>query len=108
MDMPQQPTARNRSWLHAVVVIALGAVALGNLQAEKPAALQQQAAPTAKPGSLVAIADLHGDVEKAQKALRLVSVVDSQGRWAAEGITVVQVSWTAGHAVQQHSQGQQC
>jgi hypothetical protein len=83
-------------------VIALGAVVLGNLQAEKPAALQQQAAPTAKPGSLVAIADLHGDIQKARQALRLVSVVDSQGRWAAEGITVVQVTWTAGHAVQQH------
>uniref|UniRef100_A0A383VC34 RAP domain-containing protein n=2 Tax=Tetradesmus obliquus TaxID=3088 RepID=A0A383VC34_TETOB len=59
--------------------------------AEKPVGLQQQAAPTAKPGSLIAIADLHGDVDKARKALQLVSVVDSQGRWSAEGVTVVQL-----------------
>lgn len=72
-------------------MVALGAAVLGNLQAEKPIGLQQQAAPTAKPGSLIAIADLHGDVDKARKALQLVSVVDSQGRWSAEGVTVVQL-----------------
>lgn len=92
MDMPQPTTTRHRSWPTAVILVALGAAVLGNLQAEKPIGLQQQAAPTAKPGSLLAIADLHGDVDKARKALQLVSVVDSQGRWSAEGVTVVQVN----------------
>jgi hypothetical protein len=92
MDMPQSTTTWNRSWSTAVIVVALGVAVLGNLQAEKPAALKQQAAPTAKPGSLVAIADLHGDIGKAKKALQLLSVVDSQGRWSAEGVTVVQVN----------------
>ncbi|WIA35107.1 hypothetical protein OEZ86_003593 [Tetradesmus obliquus] len=91
MDMPQPTTTRHRSWPTAVILVALGAAVLGNLQAEKPIGLQQQAAPTAKPGSLIAIADLHGDVDKARKTLQLVSVVDSQGRWSAEGVTVVQL-----------------
>lgn len=92
MDMPQASTW-NRTCLTALIVGALGAAMLRNLQAQQPAALQQQAAPTAKPGSLVAIADLHGDVDKAINALQLLNVVDNQGRWSAEGITVVQVGW---------------
>jgi hypothetical protein len=92
MDMPQSAATWNRHWSTAVIVTVLAAAILGSLHAEKPLALKQHAAPTAKHGSLVAIADLHGDIDKAKKALQLLSIVDSEGRWLAEGITVVQVS----------------
>jgi hypothetical protein len=40
---------------------------------------------------LVAIGDLHGDLGKARKALKLAGVMDDSGRWTGGTATVVQV-----------------
>ena len=40
---------------------------------------------------LVAIGDLHGDMDKAQQAFRLGGLIDEQGRWSGGSTTAVQV-----------------
>lgn len=44
------------------------------------------------PERLVAIGDLHGDLQKARRALRLAGVVDEKDRWVGGKTVVVQVS----------------
>lgn len=39
---------------------------------------------------LVAIGDIHGDLEQANKVLQLLNVIDANGRWIAGKSTVVQ------------------
>jgi Calcineurin-like phosphoesterase len=47
--------------------------------------------PESHAGSCVlAFADLHGDLEQAEKVLSLVGAVDPDGHWAAAGCTLVQ------------------
>ncbi|KAJ4842544.1 Shewanella-like protein phosphatase 2 [Turnera subulata] len=43
------------------------------------------------PPRLVAVGDLHGDLEKTKQSLRLAGVIDGQGQWAGGSSTVVQV-----------------
>ncbi|KAK3016559.1 hypothetical protein RJ639_005820 [Escallonia herrerae] len=40
---------------------------------------------------LIAVGDLHGDLQKAQQALRLAGIVDSAGGWCGGAATLVQV-----------------
>lgn len=42
-------------------------------------------------GSVVAVADLHGDLPKAHAALQLLQLVDQEHNWEAQGVTLVQV-----------------
>ncbi|HEY9841910.1 MAG TPA: shewanella-like protein phosphatase [Candidatus Obscuribacterales bacterium] len=41
-------------------------------------------------GRIVAIGDLHGDLEAARRALRLADAIDAQDRWIGKDLTVVQ------------------
>ena len=43
------------------------------------------------PGRLVAIGDLHGDLEKSKQALRLAKLINDYGDWTGGSTTVVQV-----------------
>jgi hypothetical protein len=43
------------------------------------------------PGSLAAIADLHGDYQQAVAALQLLKLIDGNEAWIARGVTLVQV-----------------
>lgn len=55
------------------------------------AACQQHASSAAQPPArLIAIGDLHGDLDNATDTLRLVGVIDEQARWSAGDATVVQ------------------
>lgn len=55
-------------------------------EAQKPAPSPR----IAVPGRLVAIGDLHGDLEQAKKAFHLAGVTDEQGRWTGGDTTLVQ------------------
>jgi Calcineurin-like phosphoesterase len=39
---------------------------------------------------VLALADLHGDIEQTERALRLIGAVDANGQWSASGCTLVQ------------------
>jgi len=70
----------------------LAAIAIGSSSLNASAGMQQLKVPaTAAPGSLIAIADLHGDLNKAKTALRLLQLIDTEGHWLAKDVTVVQV-----------------
>uniref|UniRef100_A0A6N2M2P6 Calcineurin-like phosphoesterase domain-containing protein n=1 Tax=Salix viminalis TaxID=40686 RepID=A0A6N2M2P6_SALVM len=43
------------------------------------------------PDRLIAIGDLHGDLEKSKQALRLAGLIDGSDKWAGGSATVVQV-----------------
>ncbi|KDP35155.1 hypothetical protein JCGZ_10689 [Jatropha curcas] len=43
------------------------------------------------PNRLVAIGDLHGDLEKSKQALRLAGLIDGSDRWSGGSATVVQI-----------------
>lgn len=43
------------------------------------------------PTRLIAIGDLHGDLEKAKQALRLAGLINAEDRWSGGSATVVQV-----------------
>ncbi|KAK9146126.1 hypothetical protein Sjap_006029 [Stephania japonica] len=43
------------------------------------------------PRRLVAVGDLHGDLEKSRQALRLAGLIDSSGNWTGGSATAVQV-----------------
>ncbi|KAK4750339.1 hypothetical protein SAY87_027788 [Trapa incisa] len=53
-----------------------------------PTILQTHCPP---PDRLVAIGDLHGDLEKSQEAFRLAGLIDSNGKWIGGSTTVVQI-----------------
>lgn len=42
-------------------------------------------------GRLIAVGDLHGDLEKSKEALRLADLIDGSGEWIGGSATVVQV-----------------
>jgi hypothetical protein len=76
------------SFVHALV---------DTLQAQGPAAArltsQHEEPPTVLPAAarVVAIGDLHGDLDKARRAFRLAGLIDAADRWAGGAATVVQV-----------------
>ncbi|CAI0559346.1 unnamed protein product [Linum tenue] len=43
------------------------------------------------PSRLIAIGDLHGDLEKSKQAFRLAGLIDAADRWSGGSSTVVQV-----------------
>jgi hypothetical protein len=58
--------------------------------AERPALTGKQLARLEAPGRVVAIGDLHGDLEAARAALRLGGAIDAQDRWVGGELVVVQ------------------
>ncbi|HOX46422.1 MAG TPA: metallophosphoesterase [Myxococcota bacterium] len=58
--------------------------------AERPALTGPQLARLEAPGQVVAIGDLHGDLEAARAALRLCGAIDAQDRWVGGELVVVQ------------------
>lgn len=44
----------------------------------------------AAPACVLALADLHGDLEQTERALQLTGAIGPDGRWAAGGCTLVQ------------------
>ena len=61
---------------------------------EKILLLQEDVRPTFLPAvpRLVAIGDLHGDMQKARRAFRLGGLVDANDRWIGGTTTAVQAS----------------
>src|SRR5690606_24472494 len=55
---------------------------------EKPSRLGRLTAPSAP--RVVAIGDLHGDLEATRKALRLAGAIDAKDRWVGGALVVVQ------------------
>lgn len=49
---------------------------------------------------LVAIGDLHGDIESAQQAFQLAGAIDESGRWIGKNLTVVQLGDYIGRSYQ--------
>jgi hypothetical protein len=59
--------------------------------AAHPAALPEAPRAAPLPGRIVAIGDVHGDLDAALAALKLAGVVDGAGRWTGGDAVVVQV-----------------
>jgi hypothetical protein len=78
------------SWRKAAV-LALSLGLLG-LQGCLPGQQRGEPAPTWVPeeARVVAIGDLHGDLQAARRALELAGAIDSQGRWIGGDLVVVQ------------------
>jgi hypothetical protein len=49
---------------------------------------------------LVAIGDLHGDIESARRAFQLAGAIDMSGRWVGNNLTVVQLGDAIGRSYQ--------
>lgn len=67
----------------------VGLSAAGCAPAEKEAA-GAAATTTALPERVVAIGDLHGDLDATRRALKLAGAIDDQDRWIGRNLTVVQ------------------
>lgn len=97
-----------RAWaFRTILVMSTAGLAAGaggcSRTAAEPGASSRQAAsapaaapiePLAKtpaPARLVAIGDLHGDLQVTRAALRLAGAIDDKDRWAGGGLVVVQV-----------------
>jgi hypothetical protein len=90
---------------YVVACILLGPLACGRSTVPEPEAREPPAPPPsasnaapglsprlsrAAPARLVAIGDLHGDLDHARRALRLAGGLDESGRWVGGRLTVVQ------------------
>jgi len=90
---------RNRSLLVVAIIITCLTTVIGCGRRETPEVAQESAEeltldiPTRFPGvqRLVAIGDLHGDLEAARSALRLADAIDEDDRWIGGDLTIVQL-----------------
>jgi hypothetical protein len=72
------------------VVVACARAAPAPHQGSPPTAAAQALASAPAAGRIVAIGDLHGDLDAARRALRLAGALGADDRWAGGTLTVVQ------------------
>jgi len=72
---------------HLVLPLAVACVLLGRAGATQPAAAGPQ---TQSPQRLVAIGDLHADIQNARRAFRLAGATDERDAWIGGNLIVVQ------------------
>ena len=83
---PRRSSTRRSGWVHGALLVLLFST-IGT-SSSAPAA----GPPTRAPGAerIVAVGDLHGDLEAARRALRLAGAIDSGDRWVGGALVVVQ------------------
>lgn len=94
---PRTPGESSRPWPASSVALILGVAALSACSADgsrpDPATLPRPVA-SGPAGRIVAVGDLHGDVDASLSVLRLAGLVDDQGHWAGGTTTLVQTGDT--------------